>query len=93
MARRRTFTPSPAQLKLLVEIHWLGGEDVPDAEISGNYHIATWVAVETRGFVSVDRGTEDGRGGSPWDYRYTLTDKGRESIEASGLQAWADATN
>lgn len=41
---------------------------------------ATWLAIESAGWVTVDRGTPDNRGGSEREYVYTLTAAGWAAI-------------
>lgn len=80
---KRERRPSMAQQPILEALAYLGGE----AEHQDVVHrieylrerspgVAQWVAVADAGWVIVDRGTEDNRGGNLSEYRYTLTPAG-----------------
>jgi hypothetical protein len=69
--------PSPAQGRLLASLLARGGVNVNRLDVRDDHRLNTWVAVVDAGWVTVDRGTPDNRGGNRWNYRYTVTDLGR----------------
>jgi hypothetical protein len=92
MTGLRIRRPSNAQRPILDQIVDLGGADVRRADITEYAPVGSWVAIESAGWVTVDRGTETQRGGNPSDYLYTLTPLGWAAI-ARECQWFAGCTN
>lgn len=67
--------PSRAQGALLVELAY-AGRNARRSDLNTTHGVATWVALESRGYIIVDRGTPDNRGGRPADYLHTITTAG-----------------
>jgi len=95
--------PSAAQRPIIAALVELGGVAVRHGDVVDRMTawagVGSWVAVESAGCVTVDRGTPDNRGGVVADYRYTLTREGWQvaDVDEFGLgttkagNAWAAA--
>jgi hypothetical protein len=71
--------PSASQQIVLNTMAAAGGVAVPASTLNPVHlrqRTNTMVALDKAGWITVDRGTPDNRGGNPDDYRYSLTEAG-----------------
>jgi hypothetical protein len=85
LPRRRERTPSPRQAAYLADIAAHDGAPAYELPGYGTYGINTEVAVVSAGWVEVDRGTPDNRGGDRREYRHTLTEAGLAALARAGV--------
>lgn len=74
--------PSPRMVELLTAVAANNGGTLRHLD---RHLVTTRVAVEDRGWVTVDRGTPDNRGGNVREYRYTLTGEGLDALRRAGV--------
>lgn len=87
--------PSPRQYTLLAELVAAGATPTIGRrrdQLNSRFLVSTWVAVVEYGWVTVDRGTPDNKGGDPTKYRYYPADNIHEILAAGPQKSNAHAT-